>query len=63
MHFTVKKATSVIVRGKDYQKHLLESIDKIRICSDQLFREAQNLGNAKSREDLVAIRSGTHQHV
>ncbi|KAE9374967.1 hypothetical protein N431DRAFT_482072 [Stipitochalara longipes BDJ] len=54
-----KKATSVIIRGKDYQKHLLESIDKIRTCSDQLFREAQNLGNAKSREDLVAIRSGT----
>lgn len=58
----VKKAFTAVLRGKDYQKPLLESIDQIEKYSDRLIDEARKSHVAKTKEALDAILSGKARH-
>ncbi|KAK2609894.1 hypothetical protein N8I77_003366 [Diaporthe amygdali] len=54
-----KKAMSATLRGKDYQKKPLESIEQIRIRSEELLQAAQKSHIAETKQMLDVVLKGT----
>lgn len=63
LNFAAKKALSAALRGKDYQKKPLESIEQIRIRSDELLQAAQKSHIAETKQMLDVVLKGSKMMV
>lgn len=49
---------SSVGRGKDYQKPILNSLDAIPTCSQQLIQDTQNVSMASTKIGLDTVMKG-----